>query len=56
VIAVGDRAADWLAVADVPVGAQHASRARLGFDAARELLDRAVVVVADDLHVRFRRQ
>ena len=46
-VPVRDRAADRLAVADVPVCAQHAGRAVLGLHAALELAHGALVVVAD---------
>jgi hypothetical protein len=49
VVTVGHGAADGLAVADVPVGAQHARGAVLGAHAALELRDRARLVVSDDL-------
>ena len=50
VLAVGDDAADRLRVADVTVGAQHALAAVLRLDAALELRDGPLVVVAEDPH------
>jgi hypothetical protein len=50
VLAVGDRAADRLRVAVVAVRAQHAARALLRLDAARELVDHLLLVLAEDPH------
>jgi hypothetical protein len=48
VLGVRDGTADRHRVPDVAVGAQGADRAVLGVDAAAQLVDRALVVVADD--------
>ena len=48
---VGDRAADWLAVAGVVVGAEHAVLGVAGVHAALELLEAPLVDVAERLDV-----
>ena len=50
VFAVGDRAPDRLAVAQLPVGAQHRTSARLDRHARRELIDDALLVLPDNSH------